>query len=111
MKSWKDREIQRLTQQNRSIAEVVDRYECFVNLCEEVDSITQLKKLIQQMFIDVQSSDIVTLSTIHRIKGKQSKNVFVLTDTLNKGGGQEEDNLYYIAITRSSENLYFVVKD
>lgn len=111
MKSWKDREIQRLTQQNRSIAEVVDRYECFVNLCEEVDSITQLKKLIQQMFIDVQSSDIVTLSTIHRIKGKQSKNVFVLADTLNKGGGQEEDNLYYIAITRSSENLYFVVKD
>jgi ATP-dependent exoDNAse (exonuclease V) beta subunit len=34
--------------------------------------------------------------------------VFLLTETFRRGKGQEEDNIYYVAVTRAMKELYFV---
>ena len=64
-----------------------------------------------------QSTDFVTLMTIHSAKGLEFKNVFVvgLEEDLfpsqmmlqSRADLEEERRLFYVAITRARENLYF----
>ena len=69
---------------------------------------------IDQMFSDKES--LITLSTIHRAKGLESKRVFILKPekmALSFPGMQEwqktqEVNVKYVGLTRSSDELWFV---
>jgi len=49
----------------------------------------------------------IILSTVHKIKGKESKSVFIINNTF-KTSSKEEENIFYVAITRAIENLYVV---
>jgi len=108
---WKEKETKRLSDLNKPIDDVLDKFECLNNLIEESETLTQLKQLINKMFVEINSDDVIICSTIHRIKGKQAKDVFILRNTLNKGSSEEEDNIYYVGITRASENLFFIDKN
>jgi len=88
---------------------ITDKAECLYNLCEDMVSLDQVKDNIEKLFKDNGESGITLFSSIHRIKGKENKNVFILADTLRKSS-QEELNIEYVAITRSMENLYYVWK-
>src|SRR5260370_33106793 len=53
----------------------------------------------------------LVLSTVHGFKGLEAKNVFVAGVNLgvfphDKGELQEERRLYYVAVSRPTENLY-----
>lgn len=52
----------------------------------------------------------VILSTVHRLKGDEAQNVFLLESTffLSRGDPQEERNIYYVAATRAQKTLYCV---
>jgi superfamily I DNA/RNA helicase len=81
-----------------------------LNLCEGTLTIKDLKETIEKLFNDVNDTAKVIFSTTHKAKGLERDRVFVLTNTYRKGAGGEEDNLWYVAVTRSKSELYLVKK-
>lgn len=57
----------------------------------------------------VDRSRYVLCASVHKSKGLESKNVFILEDYLKKKN-EEELNICYVAITRAQEKLYYVTK-
>jgi DNA helicase-2/ATP-dependent DNA helicase PcrA len=119
LEKWKQEEIDRLQQKNFSIENVLDRYECLVNLCEECTSTNEVEQKAIELFNDTDENNIIILSTIHRAKGLERDNIFVLKWTLKQWLDEnlklldkpnEEANLAYVACTRTKSNLYLVSK-
>lgn len=54
----------------------------------------------------------VILSTVHRLKGDEADRVFVLEETffLSRGDPEEEQNIWYVAVTRAKQSLYRVTE-
>jgi superfamily I DNA/RNA helicase len=54
----------------------------------------------------------ITISTIHQSKGGEADNVVLLTDCGRKSfealGGDEENRVWYVGLTRCKENLFLV---
>jgi superfamily I DNA/RNA helicase len=120
LEKWKDEEVQKLIDKKFNTENLIDRYECLVNLCDEASSLEQVSKNIKELFNDSDENNYVQLSTIHRAKGLQNKNVFILNWTLrvhieddavqSLEHPNEEGNLSYIAFSRSLENVFIVHK-
>lgn len=108
---WEKEEKQKLLDRypNASTESISDKVECLRNLCDDTASLDEVKKNIEKLFKDNEEKNIVLFSSIHRIKGKETNNVFVLADTLN-ANSQEELNLHYVAITRAKKHLFMVYK-
>jgi len=82
-------------------------------LCEEVESVKELKNLINNIFSDEVRG--IILSTIHKSKGLENDCVFFLCPELipSKYTTQpwqyvQENNLRYVAITRAKKKLIYV---
>ena len=89
------------------------RIEVIKCLCEEVESVKELRKLIEGIFSD----DIngIILSTIHKAKGLENDRVFFLCPELIPSRFatmdwqfEQEQNLKYVAITRAKKELIYV---
>jgi len=54
----------------------------------------------------------ITISTIHQSKGGEADNLVLLTDmgklSWENLGGDEENRVWYVALTRAKENLYLI---
>lgn len=108
---WRDQEVKRLLSEKKNTETCMDKAECLLNLCEGTLTIKDLKETIEKLFNDVNDSAKVILSTTHKAKGLERDRVFVLVNTYRKSGtGGEEDNLWYVAITRAKKELYLVSK-
>jgi DNA helicase II / ATP-dependent DNA helicase PcrA len=108
---WRDQEIERLLSHKKDTTICTDKAECLLNLCEGTLTIKDLKETIEKLFNDVDDNKKVILSTTHKAKGLERDRVFVLVNTYRKSGaGGEEDNLWYVAITRAKKQLYLVQK-
>lgn len=108
---WRDQEVKRLLSEKKDPIACVDKADCLLNLCEGTLTIKDLKETIEKLFNDVDDNKKVILSTTHKAKGLERDRVFILTYTYRKSGtGGEEDNLWYVAITRSKSELYLVQK-
>lgn len=88
---------------------ISDKAECIKMLCEDTDSIEDVNNNLKTLFSDGNEKNIVLFSSIHKIKGKEANNVFVLVDTL-RSSSEEELNIQYIAYTRAKQKLYLVKK-
>jgi DNA helicase-2/ATP-dependent DNA helicase PcrA len=109
--SWRDQEIRRLMSEKKDTMVCMDKAECLLNLCEGTLTIKDLKETIEKLFNDVDDNNKVILSTTHRAKGLERDRVFLLVNTYRKSGlGGEEDNLWYVAVTRAKKELYLVQK-
>lgn len=109
--SWRDQEVRRLMTEKKDTMVAIDKAECLLNLCEGVLTIKDLKETIDKLFNDVDDSSKVIFSTTHKAKGLERDRVFVLAGTYRKSGaGGEEDNLWYVAVTRAKKELYLVRK-
>lgn len=109
--SWRDIEVKRLLSEKKDPIACVDKSECLLNLCEGNLTIKDLKDTIEKLFNDVDDNKKVILSTTHKAKGLERDRVFVLVNTYrHSGGGGEEDNLWYVAVTRAKAELYLVRK-
>lgn len=108
---WAKNEKERiLYKYPKASTEVIsDKVECMENLCDGASSLEEVKKNIQDLFKNNDEKNIVLFSSIHRAKGKQSNNVFVLTNTL-RSSSQQEINIKYIAFTRAMKKLYMVTE-
>lgn len=108
---WEKEEIERMIAKNPKAKTefITDKKECLFNLCENCSSIEEVKDNINKMFKDTEDNKVVWLSSIHKRKGAETDVVFVLNDTLRYGSISEE-NINYVAISRSKRELYFVSK-
>jgi hypothetical protein len=88
-----------------------------VALCEGLCTLPELHGRFDALFSDTDSSSLVMLSTVHRAKGLESERVWLLESTFRSkrrddaGGwrkGTEEENIRYVAITRSKQELIWL---
>lgn len=81
-----------------------------------IESVTDLIAYIDQLFRDAANS--VTFSTVHKAKGKEAENVFILYPHLmplsyaeSKEDRLGEQCVQFVAVTRSLRDLTFVEAD
>lgn len=114
-----DKHLERLQKANgrgmvRRMAEFCDKVDCIRALAEDLASVTELLARIKNLFEDRGHGkrDKVCLSSIHKAKGMEFKQVFGLEWTINPtGDGGEEDNLAYVLWTRTQETYFEVRED
>ncbi len=117
LEKWKDDEVALLIAKKLNTENVLDRYECLVSLCEEHKTLDEVLKQIDAMFTDKTEKDLVICSTVHRAKGLERDDVFVLRWTfrlwLEESLGlvekpNEAANIAYTACTRTKKRLFIV---
>ena len=103
------------------IATLEDQWQCFAVFFDmmpaESRTIAGLKRQIESLFSD-KNKDGICLSSIHKSKGKEWKNVAILDVHLMPSKyavqpwqQQQERNLHYVAITRAKTNLFYITSD
>jgi DNA helicase-2/ATP-dependent DNA helicase PcrA len=107
---WKKTETERLRKKNRDPIIIIDKAACLETLCEGAKSLDSVLDNIKDLFHDGDDSTRVILSTTHKAKGLERDRVFVLTWTYRRGMNREEENLFYVAITRARNELFLVKK-
>ena len=93
-----------------------DKVSCIQTLVDGADTIKEIEDKIKILFQDG-SRDGVLLSSVHRAKGLESDDVFILEPqniphpmAKNDWEVQQEINCKYVALTRSRNSLTFVDK-
>ncbi len=89
------------------IAQLMDNADTINTLAETVGSVEELTRKLDMLFNDETGAASVMCSTVHKAKGLEADRVWVLEDTL-KRGGQEELNICYVAYTRARKELCLV---
>lgn len=108
--TWKTTETARLVSKKRDPILILDKYACLETLCEGANSLDEVVDNIKALFNDGDDSNRVILSSTHKAKGLERDRVFVLTWTYRRAMNREEDNLFYVAITRAKDELFLVKK-
>jgi superfamily I DNA/RNA helicase len=98
----------------RTIADLIDSIKALEALSDGIVWKDDLIEKINTIFTD-DSKDGVCLSTIHKSKGLEADNVYILCPSLmpSKHARQKweiiaEDNLMYVAITRAKKTLNYI---
>lgn len=96
---------------NRIIA-LQDKVDCLITLCEGASNLSEVQYRIETMFSDFDETgkprNSVVFSTVHRAKGLEAPNVFILSPELmphpmakQAWEKEQEANLAYVAVTRA----------
>ena len=87
-----------------------DKHECICFFVYRADTVGEVIREIQKVFNKDGKGDIM-LSTIHKAKGLEADNVYILTPERmphpKATDIQEEMNLCYVAITRAKKTLHY----
>lgn len=108
VEKWRNEECTRLAAKNRSTQAVEDRAECILSLAEDESTVADVISTIESLFADADDQNTITLSTTHKAKGLERRRAWVLQNTYMRKPGVEEENLYYVAVTRAQETLFLV---
>lgn len=113
MSNWSGSETKRLLAKNppreEAVAAVLDKVACIDALCADAKSIDEVVAKIEALFSQSEKdTSRIVLSTTHRAKGLERDRVWVLAETYRTRPSIEEDNLYYVAVTRAKKELNFV---
>jgi len=86
-----------------------DQVEMLCALAEGLAGVKDIENRITSLFVDSDGNQMpsVVFSTVHKAKGMEWQRVFILNETFKFRGGQE-DNVYYVAVTRAMQHLTFV---
>jgi superfamily I DNA/RNA helicase len=109
LNNWEKNEKEKLLDRypSANVDGIQDKAECLRNLCEDSTTIDEVRSNIDKLFKDNDEKKIVLFSSIHRIKGKECDDVFVLADTL-RSFDQVEININYVSKTRAKKRLFMV---
>lgn len=117
---YKSLECGKLNAQDKELlAEMLaDKVDTLLVLTEGVLTVEDVKKKIESIFSDDRHEEAILLSTVHKAKGLEAENVFILRPDLlphpkakQEWQQEQEQNLLYVAITRAKENLTYVNKE
>ena len=105
---WNERE--RLTKAGReeALGLIEDKVEAIQIFMEGEREVKRVIQKIENLFVDDDPYTKIVCSTVHRAKGLERANVYLLQDTFRRLDVQEEKNVYYVAITRAQQELYLV---
>ena len=113
---WQSAQLEKLppdASENRRIA-IIDKHDTLIALTETCKTVGDVLGNIDLIFSD-ESTQGVTLATIHRAKGLEAKTVFILRPDLlphplakREWELEQEKNLEYVAITRAMQRLVYV---
>lgn len=99
-----------------TILQAIDSCETLLVLSENVNSIDELKQKIETIFTDDVSG--IVCSSIHKAKGLEAETVFIIEfDNIphpmakSEEEMQQEMNIKYVALTRSKNNLYLIMRE
>jgi superfamily I DNA/RNA helicase len=113
---WQGQQIARISKAGRSpeaterlIEEILDQADMIRNLADDARNVKEIEERIDALFTDdgLGQAGVVTCSSIHKAKGLEANQVFILADTL-KNHTPEEENIRYVAITRAKLSLVWV---
>lgn len=115
---WRNKTISRVIKTkngDRKAGEIDDQADTLLAVAEGAESVRDIKNRLENLFVDTNgSTNSVLLSSTHKAKGLEWDRVFILRDTYNKRpattpeGAREEQNIYYVAITRAKKHLTMV---
>jgi DNA helicase-2/ATP-dependent DNA helicase PcrA len=113
IESWLGAEIARLgcREPPRSTRGAEDKAEVLRRAADGADSVARVIERLEGLFSNDVFGEIITLSTTHKAKGQERERVFVLVDTYASDRSTEEENLFYVAVTRARSELYLVHGD
>jgi superfamily I DNA/RNA helicase len=102
--AWEEGKLKRA----RSEARVRDQAECLRIFARQGSDLGEALAYAEQLLA---AKGPIVLSTIHKAKGLEWPDVFLLDKDLIRLGEGQEDNLLYVAMTRSKENLTYVTTE
>lgn len=120
LEDWSEKQIEQKRAKEKfiecqNIEDQVETIKVFISQCDDNDGISCLVEKIQNLF-ENDNKGCLTLSTIHKSKGREWKRVFALG--MNKFSPskwakkewelQQENNLCYVQVTRAKEHLTLV---
>jgi len=116
---WKHREYKKASRlpakkMSARLDYVDDQYAVVESLANDCDSLPDLKARLDDLFSDNNVGSSVICSTVHKAKGLESMNVYLLEDTFfrreakDEDEQREEENIMYVAVTRSKGRLVYV---
>jgi superfamily I DNA/RNA helicase len=110
LKQFKDNEKKRLMPDRETAYGLIcDKVACLGVMMEGLALTSGVNQRIEKIFSDTDSTNVVMCSTVHKAKGLERPTVWVLADTFRNGKGKkEEDNIFYVAITRTQKTLMMV---
>ncbi len=114
VQAWETKEIARLEKTKnpeKKMEQTRDIGETLRALAMDAKSVSDIDNRINNLFQDTneQSKPCVLLSSVHKAKGLEWNRVILLTGTFRNGKGiQEEDNIWYVAITRVKKTLIWI---
>ncbi len=100
-----------------TIARLYDQHETIMALMDGLTSVDELLARIDDLFAETKGGGArVILSSVHKSKGLESDNVFLLEETFFSRAAKppewvsptEEKNIEYVAITRAKNRLFWV---
>lgn len=121
IEAWKARELTRAAARGNGVGEaradaVTDLADMMLALVEGAEDLQDVGERIDALFVKegaADASSMVVLSTVHKAKGLEANHVFVLQSTLYPGGrvNVAEQNIEYVAVTRTKSHLTWVTGD
>jgi superfamily I DNA/RNA helicase len=113
--AYEERHAKRLSASKKNadakIGLLNDQCETLRSLAEGLVNVDEIRARIESLFADVDSKtgkNAIVCSSVHKIKGMEATNVWLLEDTLRAGNGGEEANIAYVAYTRAKMSLYMI---
>jgi len=112
---WEEAEVRRLHRMDAPEASydlVHDRARSIEVLAEGETDVESLICKIERMFEEVNGNTgrAVICSTVHKAKGLEWPSTYLIADTFRKGRNTDEDNIWYVAVTRTSHNLTWITE-
>lgn len=105
--AWRDEELARLGEDDDGReADVRDRVETLRALAEGLGDTAAVLRRLEQLFDD--EGDALVFSSVHRAKGLEWDRVFLVAATFRPSRTREEENLWYVALTRAKRELVYV---
>lgn len=115
LNDYRASEVYKLTRADKpgAAANVEDKVNTIVAVADKCTSVDELKSKLNDLF----TKDVtpVVLSTVHKAKGLEASNVFIINPELLESGRsrnpvdlQQERNIHYVAATRAKDKLTFV---
>jgi DNA helicase II / ATP-dependent DNA helicase PcrA len=99
------------------LASLQDKVACLAVFCQGAASVQDVVVAMEQAFTDDRDRPGIRLSSVHKAKGLEARRVFIM---MPKGASiphpmartpwarEQENNILYVGITRSIEELYYV---
>lgn len=112
---WKNIQIEKAQERDENIQPIMDKYDCITTLiyASKAKNIDQLKYYIDEIFSE--NNPEISFSTVHKAKGLEANNVFIVMPSLMPCIHAEKDweieqekNIQYVAFTRAKQNMYMV---